>query len=120
MNQQENDIFAREWIEAWNAHDLDRILSHYSEDFEMNSPFIVQFEGVPSGRLVGRKRVAAYWQRALERSPDLHFELLSIFVGANSLIIHYKNQRGRVGAEVFFFGDDGLVYRSAAHYQAAE
>ena len=32
--------FAGEWIAAWNAHDLGRILSHYTEDFEMSSPVI--------------------------------------------------------------------------------
>ncbi|MEW5745619.1 MAG: nuclear transport factor 2 family protein [Nitrospirota bacterium] len=23
-------VFAQEWINAWNSHDLDRILNHYS------------------------------------------------------------------------------------------
>ena len=32
--------FAREWEKAGNAHDLEEILSHYSEDFQMISPFI--------------------------------------------------------------------------------
>jgi ABC-2 type transport system permease protein len=27
--------FAEGWAAAWNAHDLDRILAHYSDDFEM-------------------------------------------------------------------------------------
>ena len=36
MNQKQANEFAAEWIEAWNAHDLDRILSHYTDDFEMN------------------------------------------------------------------------------------
>jgi ketosteroid isomerase-like protein len=26
------DPFAEEWIAAWNAHDLPRILSHYEDD----------------------------------------------------------------------------------------
>ncbi|WP_232821554.1 Cif family virulence factor [Acidithiobacillus ferrivorans] len=30
--------FASDWIGSWNNHDLDRILSHYSEQFEMFSP----------------------------------------------------------------------------------
>ena len=33
--------FATEWIAAWNAHDLDRVLSHYEDDFEMSSPIVV-------------------------------------------------------------------------------
>ena len=39
--------FAEEWIAAWNAHDLERILPHYSDDFEMHSPLIVERMGVP-------------------------------------------------------------------------
>ena len=30
--------FAEDWIASWNSHDLARILSHYTEDFEMSSP----------------------------------------------------------------------------------
>ena len=41
--------FAVEWIAAWNAHDLDRILSHYADDFEMRSPLIAERMGVASG-----------------------------------------------------------------------
>ena len=35
--------FARDWIEGWNTHALERVLSHYADDFEMSSPFIGQF-----------------------------------------------------------------------------
>lgn len=27
--------FAHEWIAAWNAHDLERILAHYADDVEL-------------------------------------------------------------------------------------
>ncbi len=49
------DHFARDWIEAWNSHDLDRILAHYTEDFVMSSPYIAQVVGEPSGTLPGRR-----------------------------------------------------------------
>ena len=32
--------FAKEWVDSWNAHDLERVLSHYADDFEMSSSFI--------------------------------------------------------------------------------
>lgn len=44
MNQEFADHFAREWIEAWNAHDLERILSHYTEEFRMSSPRIIELD----------------------------------------------------------------------------
>ena len=34
--------FAEDWIAVWNSHDLEAILSHYTDDFEMSSPLIVQ------------------------------------------------------------------------------
>jgi ketosteroid isomerase-like protein len=50
--------FAKEWVAAWNSHDLDRILAHYDDDFEMSSPIITTFVGEPSGRLKGKKQWA--------------------------------------------------------------
>jgi hypothetical protein len=49
--------FANEWIDSWNTHNLERVLSHYAENFEMNSPFIVSFTGEPSGMLKGKTSV---------------------------------------------------------------
>jgi ketosteroid isomerase-like protein len=108
--------FAHEWIEAWNSHDLDRILSHYTDDFEMSSPFIASFIGEPSGTLRGKENVGAYWRNALERIPDLRFELIEVLTGANSLTIYYKAVLGKLGAEVFFLNEDGRAWKAMAHY----
>ncbi|MFM1895271.1 MAG: hypothetical protein RLZZ385_345 [Pseudomonadota bacterium] len=108
--------FAAEWIAAWNSHDLTRILSHYSEDFEFSSPFIASVAGEPSGRLRGKAAVGAYWQKALARRPDLHFSLVSVASGVDSLVIIYQRHDQRQGAEVFEFDAAGLVCRAAAHY----
>ena len=77
MTRDEALRFAQEWAAAWNARDLDRILAHYSDDVEMSTPFIVKLMGEPSGTLKGKQQVRAYWRRALDRIPDLHFEVLS-------------------------------------------
>jgi hypothetical protein len=67
--------FARVWVAAWNVHDLDRVLAHYRDDVEMRTPFIAKLMGAPSGTLKGKEQVGAYWRRALDRIPDLHFEV---------------------------------------------
>jgi hypothetical protein len=108
--------FAADWIASWNAHDLERILSHYADDFEMTSPAIVQVAGEPSGTLRGKGAVGAYWRKALGLIPDLQFELLSILAGVNSITLYYKGARGRLAAEVFQFGPDNRVVRAFAHY----
>ncbi|NVN99913.1 MAG: nuclear transport factor 2 family protein [Geobacteraceae bacterium] len=108
--------FADDWINAWNSHDLERVLAHYADDFEMNSPYIVQIAGEPSGRLHGKEAVGSYWAKALGLIPDLRFELVTILVGVNSITLYYKGARGRLAAEVFHFGPDDKVVKVFAHY----
>ena len=107
--------FAAEWIAAWNAHDLPRILSHYTDDFEMSSPYIVQLLGEPGGKLKGKAAVGEYWRRALERTPTLHFELVDTLVGVDSLVLYYRGARG-LAAEIFYFNAAGVVTKAGAHY----
>lgn len=107
--------FATDWIAAWNARDLERVLGHYADDFEMSSPLIVQVAGEPSGTLRGKTAVAAYWGKALQLMPDLRFELLTVLVGVGSIVLHYRSARG-LSAEVLHFGPDGKVTRAYAHY----
>ena len=111
-------FFANEWIAAWNAHDLDRILSHYDDNFEMTSPIIVQLLGAPAGTLQGKTKVRAYWQKALSLMPDLKFELLSVLIGVNSITVNYLGARGRQSAEIFYFGTNRQVIKAVAHYAA--
>lgn len=109
--------FAAEWIAAWNDRDLARVLSHYTDDFEMSSPLITEIAGETSGCLRGKEKVRAYWQAALQRNPGLRFELLEVFAGANSMVLRYCRNSGQPAAEVLFFNEQGLVYRAAAHYR---
>ena len=83
--------FAHEWIAAWNSHDLDRILAHYSDDFQMTSPLIAQWLGVADGKLLGKEAVRSYWAQGLEKMPQLQFKLLDVVVGVNSLGIVFES-----------------------------
>lgn len=109
--------FAQEWLDAWNAHDLPRVLSHYTDDFEMASPVITQVTGLAEGRLRGKPAVAAYWARALALLPQLRFEPICTLVGVNSVVIHYVGATGKRVAEVFHFNEAGLVTHAQAHYE---
>jgi len=107
--------FAHDWIDSWNSHDIDRILAHYSDRFEMSSPIIAQIAGEPSGTLKGKEAVGAYWRKALALIPDLRFELLAILTGVDSITLYYRSPRG-LAAEVLHFGPDHNVIKAYAHY----
>ena len=84
----------------------------------MTSPKIVQIAGEPTGRLVGKAAVGSYWATALARIPDLHFELLAVMHGIDSVVLHYRRAGGQLTAEVFFFNSAGLVTRACANYES--
>jgi len=108
--------FANDWIDSWNSHDLQRILSHYADDFEMSSPKIIQLANEPTGTLRGKAAVGAYWAKALQLIPDLHFELITTLVGVNSITLYYQGAQGHLAAEVFHFSQDQKVIKAFAHY----
>lgn len=110
------ESFAAEWVAAWNAHDLERVLSHYADDFEMASPQIVHLAGVERGVLKGKHAVRSYWEVALGRRPDLFFRLHEVFVGIGTVCICYESQPGWNAVEWFRFGPGCKVVKSAAHY----
>lgn len=115
MNTKQANAFADHWIESWNSHDLDQIMSHYTEDFEMSSPVIVTAMNEPSGKLKGKEAIRFYWSKALEKYPELKFEKLHVLVGINSVTIIYNGVRG-LSAESFHFASSGKVFAAYAHY----
>lgn len=109
-------VFAEEWEAAWNAHDLDRILAHYSMDVVFRSQKAMRLTG--QGEIFGREALRLYWAKALTQQKDLSFVVVDVFQGHGMMVISYLNQRGILAAETLRFGPDGLVVEaSACHRQ---
>lgn len=113
MNHQK---FAEEWINSWNSHDLDDILSHYSEDIEISTPMIAMATGGKESSLKGKEKVREYWEKALDKFPDLHFELIQSTAGVSSVALFYKSIMDKYAVEVMFFNEEGKVNKMYAHY----
>jgi ketosteroid isomerase-like protein len=108
--------FAEEWITAWNERDLDRILSHYAEKVVFRSPRIVLVTGNATGVVRGIDALRAYWQQALDRNPNLRFELERVYASKDAITIAYRNHRGQSAAETLIFDERGLVMGGLAAY----
>ena len=103
--------FAMDRIDAWNDHDPDRLLRHFSGDFEAWAPAISLVTRDSAGILRGKAAVMASWGRARQLIPEVRFELISTLVGEASVTLYYKGVRGRLAAETFCFGPDLKVVR---------
>lgn len=114
MTPEAATIFAQEWIDAWNAHDVDRVLAHYAPEIVFLSPIAQARLG--DGRVVGVKALGDYWRPALASMPELRFELEQVLVGHECLTILYRNQEQQRVAETVEFGSDGMIVRCSACY----
>ena len=118
MTTEDARKLANDWVAAWNAHDLNAIMTHYDEEVELTSPIVAQLLGKPDGRAVGKKNLRAYFQRGLEAYPDLHFNLEDVLTGLNSLVLYYANQKGTRTAEFMGLSPNGKVTRVVANYSS--
>lgn len=110
--------FAKQWIKSWNSRDIESVLSHYTEDIEMTTPFISIYTDNSTGTVKGKNYLRKYWETALSNIEDINFEIIDVLTGVNSITIYYKAVLGKKGAEVFFLNNKGQVYRANAHYDS--
>ena len=116
MKPEHYSDFATEWISAWNSHDLESIMSHYSDQPEFSSPIIQQMGVNEEGIITSKAELRNYFERGLEKYPDLKFELLYVLKGVNSVVLFYKSINKMVTGEYMELNESGKVVRVKAHY----
>jgi hypothetical protein len=120
MTTEKAHTFAAHWIAAWNAHNLEAIISHYAEEIRFNSPLIQQISGKADGTIDNRPDLKAYFAKGLAAYPELHFRLLHVLTGVNSVVLYYESVKNMLATEVFFFGETGEVVQCVCHYTDQE
>lgn len=110
----------REWIAAWNSRDLERVLALYAEDIEMTSDRITALGFDASGTLHGKENLRAYWGKALQLLPGLHFTLLDTFVSPDSVVLFYQDERGNKICEYLRLDTAGKIRQGSANHLAQE
>jgi ketosteroid isomerase-like protein len=106
--------FAAAWAAAWNAHDLDAVLAHFAEDVVFTSPIAARLLG-GDGIVRGKDALRAYWAQALPLNPDLRFTVAGVYVGVDTVVVNYRNQKDVLCCEVLHFAD-GLVVSGHGTY----
>jgi hypothetical protein len=108
--------FAHDWVDAWNAHDLERILSHYEDEALLTSPVALKLLN-GDGTVRGKAALRAYFLRGLEAYPNLRFDLVDTLWGTETIVVFYiNNVRGNKTAEVMQINSEGKIRRVWANY----
>ena len=88
MSEQPLDI-ARRWLDAFNAHDVDRLVSLYAEDATHTSPKIRALHPQTGGQLVGRAALARWWRESNARLPGLRYEPFAMTADGARVFMEY-------------------------------
>jgi len=108
----------RIWVEAWNARDLERVLTLYDDTAVMTSDRIPALGFGADGTVRGKDALRAYWSKALGLIPNLHFSLIDVYVSPDSLVVFYENERGKRICEYLRVNDAGLIVQGSANHLA--
>jgi ketosteroid isomerase-like protein len=90
---------AEHWCDAWNRRDLDAIMQHYTDNVELNSPFVVEHLGNADGWVRGKDNLRAYFAMGL-KIPGLHMELVDVLLSVEAVTILYRRETGSLVADV--------------------
>jgi ketosteroid isomerase-like protein len=108
--------WARDWIDAWNRHDLDGVMAHYAEALEFVSPLVARRLGRADGTIRTRAALRDYFAASLGPGSTLRFDLRAVLVGVGSYTVLYANHRGQEVAETAFPDAAGRIARAYVHH----
>ena len=112
---QKEDIIT-DWLDAWNCHDLDRIMQHYADDVEFTAPTVVTRWAKTDGKLKGKEELRKHFSKGLEPAPKIHFTLEEILFAPNGYAVLYHRENGNRVLDAVELDDSGLATRVTAYY----
>src|SRR6187549_3930831 len=98
MPENKNIAVVKEWIDASNAHDIERIGMTLHSDYEYD---------YSNTSIKGKKEAIEEWKLFLVGLPDLHYEAEQIIDGGEYIVARIKMTATQKG-ELKFVGTDSL------------
>jgi ketosteroid isomerase-like protein len=84
-----NTQIAEQWFAAFNAHDLEALLSLYAEDAQHFSPKLKIRQPETEGWVKGKEALRAWWQDSFDRLPTLQYIPTSFTANDKRVIMEY-------------------------------
>ena len=110
---------AHHWFDAFNAHDLEKLLALYSDDAQHYSPKLKLRQPETKGLIKGKDALRAWWQDSFERLPSLRYEPTRFIADDKSIFMEYVRRVD--GEDSMTVGEvleirDGLIVASRVYH----
>ena len=119
MNTHPNKQIALKWFEAFNAHELEPLLSLYHNQAQHYSPKLKVRQPETKGLIKGKEALRAWWKDAFDRLPGLRYEVIRLTADEEQVFMEYI--RHVPGEEDLWVGEvlqieNGLIVFSRVYH----
>jgi ketosteroid isomerase-like protein len=119
MSAQNNKQIATKWFEAFNEHDLEKLLSLYNDNAQHYSPKLKIRMPETQGLIKGKQALREWWKDAFHRLPSLQYEVVKLTADDEQVFMEYIRRVN--GEEDLSVGevlqiDNGLIVFSRVYH----
>ncbi len=86
---EQNKQIALKWFEAFNAHDLEKLLSLYNDEAQHYSPKLKIRRPETEGLIKGKNALRAWWKDAFDRLPSLKYNVKKLTADNEQVFMEY-------------------------------
>jgi ketosteroid isomerase-like protein len=116
---QQNEFIAQQWFAAFNAHDLEKLLSLYDDNAHHFSPKLKIRRPETNGFVTGKAALRDWWQDAFDRLPSLHYKVTSLTANDQRVFMEYvrkvDGEEDILVAEVLEINDGKILASRVYH-----
>jgi predicted SnoaL-like aldol condensation-catalyzing enzyme len=120
MTPEKNLSIAHLWFEAFNAHNLEKLLSLYDDDAQHFIPKLKIRHPETNGFVTGKEALRTWWQDAFDRLPSLHYKVTSLTSNSDRVFMEYnrtvENEEEMLVAEVLEI-KEGKIFASRVYHR---
>ena len=119
MTPEKNLSIAHLWFEAFNNHNLEKLLSLYDDDAQHFSPKLKIRHPETNGFVTGKESLRTWWQDSFDRLPTLHYKVTSLTANSDRVFMEYvrtvQGESDMLVAEVLEIKEDKIVFSRVYH-----
>lgn len=119
MSAEKNLSISHLWFEAFNAHNLEKLLSLYDDEAHHFSPKLKIRLPETNGLVTGKAALRSWWKDAFSRLPSLHYKVTSLTSNADRVFMEYirtvENENNMLVAEVLEIKEGKIIASRVYH-----
>jgi len=119
MSPEKNLSIAHLWFEAFNNHNLEKLLSLYDNEAQHFSPKLKIRHSETKGLVTGKDALRTWWQDSFERLPTLNYKVTSLTSNSDRVFMEYvrsvENEEDMLIAEILEIKEGKIIASRVYH-----